>query len=91
LIKLSYLCRVADYYYGNYIDTSFQSSSTLTSAAYWTSLWQATRDGDFGGSNQPDRFIIKVYALGADPGLDEPIYKASGDLEGGNIVIHAKK
>jgi hypothetical protein len=49
------------------------------------------RDGDFGGGDQTDRFIIKVYAPGADPDTDEPIYKASGDLEGGNIVIHAKK
>ncbi|MCK4722817.1 MAG: PKD domain-containing protein, partial [Dehalococcoidia bacterium] len=48
------------------------------------------RDGDFGGRDQPDRFIIKVYPAGGDPDEDELIYKASGDLEGGNIVIHGK-
>ncbi len=49
------------------------------------------RDGDYGGGSQPDRFIIKVYAPGADPDNVDPIYKASGDLIGGSIVIHAKK
>jgi len=49
------------------------------------------RDGDFGGGDQPDCFIIKVYPAGGDPDVDDPIYKASGDLEGGSIVIHAKK
>ncbi|MFQ5852452.1 MAG: PKD domain-containing protein, partial [Candidatus Binatia bacterium] len=48
------------------------------------------RDGDFSGGNQPDRFIIKVWAPGADPDTDDPIYKASGDLQGGNIIIHTK-
>lgn len=48
------------------------------------------RDGDFGGRSQPDRFIIKVYPPGGDPDVDEPIYKASGDLKGGSIVIHGE-
>lgn len=48
------------------------------------------RDGDFGGGNQPARFIIKVYDPVADPDRDAPIYKASEDLEGANIVIHAR-
>jgi len=48
------------------------------------------RDGDFGGRDQPDRFIIKVWAPEANPDSDEPIYKASGDLQGGNIVIHGE-
>jgi len=48
------------------------------------------RDGDFGGRDQPDRFIIKVYPPGGDPEVDDPIYKASGDLQGGSIVIHGE-
>jgi len=47
------------------------------------------RDGDFGGRDQLDRFIIKVYAPD-DVEQTDPIYKASGDLEGGNIVIHGE-
>ena len=39
-------------------------------------------------NNQPDRFIIKIWAPGADPDVDDPIYRASGDLSGGNIKIH---
>ena len=49
------------------------------------------RDTDHSGGDQPDKFIIKIWAPGADPDTDDPIYKASGELEGGNIVIHAKK
>jgi len=48
------------------------------------------RDGDYGGGDQPDKFIIKVWAPGANPDKDNPIYKASGELEGGNTVIHTK-
>jgi len=48
------------------------------------------RDRDFSGGDQPDKFIIKVWDAGTDPDTDEPVYKASGDLEGGSIVIHAK-
>ncbi len=40
------------------------------------------RDGD------PDRFVIKVYPVGGDPDVDEPVYTASGDLGGGQIKIH---
>jgi hypothetical protein len=47
------------------------------------------RDGDNGGGDQADRFIIKIWAPGADPDNDELIYKASGDLEGGNVIIHS--
>lgn len=43
------------------------------------------RDGKTSG--QADRFTIKVWAPGADPDADEPIYRASGDLGGGNVRI----
>ncbi len=35
-----------------------------------------------------DRFIIKIWAPGANPDTDSPIYKASGDVEGGQVKIH---
>ena len=35
-----------------------------------------------------DRFVIKVWAPNANPDVDEPIYKASGDVEGGQVKIH---
>jgi hypothetical protein len=51
------------------------------------------RDGDFGGRDDTDKFIIKVYEASTDPDApdNDPIYKASGELIGGKIVIHAKK
>ena len=39
-------------------------------------------------TNQSDRFVIKIWSPGADPDVDDPVYKASGDLGGGNINIH---
>jgi len=47
-------------------------------------------DSEHGGSGQPDRFIIKIYSPGTDPDLADPIYKTSGDLQGGNVIIHSK-
>jgi hypothetical protein len=35
-----------------------------------------------------DRFVIKIWAPGANPDTDSPIYKASGDVEGGQVKIH---
>lgn len=46
------------------------------------------RDGDAAGGSLADRFVIKIWAPGADPDVDEPLYKASGDLAGGKIKIH---
>jgi dipeptidyl aminopeptidase/acylaminoacyl peptidase len=46
------------------------------------------RDGDANGGSEADRFVIKIWAPGADPDVDELIYKASGDLSGGQIKIH---
>jgi len=46
------------------------------------------RDGDSAGGSLADRFVIKIWAPGANPDVDEPLYKASGDLEGGKIKIH---
>ena len=40
------------------------------------------------GGTQPDRFVIRVWAPGQNPDAAEPIYKASGDVSGGEIKIH---
>ena len=45
-------------------------------------------DARDGGNNQEDRFVIKIWAPDADPDVDDPISKASGDVGGGNIKIH---
>jgi Tol biopolymer transport system component len=36
----------------------------------------------------PDRLVLKVWAPGSDPSSAEPLYKASGDVSGGEITIH---
>ena len=38
-----------------------------------------------------DRFVIKIWAPDSNPDIDDPIYKASGDLGGGQIKIHNSK
>ncbi len=48
------------------------------------------RDANSNGGNQPDSFILKVWAADQDPHLDDPVYRVSGDLMGGNVVIHTK-
>jgi ABC-type phosphate/phosphonate transport system substrate-binding protein/PKD repeat protein len=48
------------------------------------------RDADKLGGSQDDRFIIKIWAPDANVGQDDPIYKASGDVQG-QIVIHDKE
>ena len=46
------------------------------------------RDGDANEGALPDRFVIKVWAPGEDPDVDELDYKASGEIQGGQIKIH---
>jgi len=41
------------------------------------------------GGSTGDRFIIKIWAPGADPDKDPLIYKASGDVQG-EVAIHRK-
>ena len=36
-----------------------------------------------------DRFVIRIWSPGDDPNVDEWLYKASGDLGGGQIKIHS--
>lgn len=69
----------------------FQGTATMKDRDGLSQFRVDARDGDFGeGDSQLDRFIIKVWHLCDDPEKDETIHKASGDLEGGSIVIHAK-
>jgi hypothetical protein len=48
------------------------------------------RDANLNGGSQADRFIIKIWYDDQDPDVDDPVYRASGDLMGGNIIIHTK-
>ncbi|MEE8372148.1 MAG: hypothetical protein V3R87_00225 [Dehalococcoidia bacterium] len=68
----------------------FQGSATISGSDDVFPFRVDARDGDFGGGGQPDKFVIKVYAPEADPDNSDPIYKASGNLIGGNVMIHAK-
>lgn len=56
----------------------------------------ATIDGAGGGlypfrvdarDGTPDRLVLRVWAPGSDPAAAEPVYKASGDVSGGEITI----
>lgn len=47
------------------------------------------RDGQFNGGAEADRFIIKVWTEGSAT-TGALLYKASGDLKGGSVVIHVK-
>jgi hypothetical protein len=40
-----------------------------------------------GVDGSPDRFSIKIWAPGANPDADAPLYSASGALAGGQIVV----
>ncbi len=66
----------------------FQGTATIDGYEGLHSFQVDARDGDAVGGSLTDRFVIKIWAPGDDPDVDEPIYKASGDLEGGKIKIH---
>jgi len=68
----------------------FQGLATIKGQDGLFAFHVDAQDGDFGGGDETDCFIIKVWAPGADTETDESIYKASGDLQGGKIIIHAK-
>ncbi|MFC2069776.1 PKD domain-containing protein [Chloroflexota bacterium] len=63
----------------------FQGLATISGSEELYPFRVEARDGD---ESQLDKFIIKIWAPNADPDADELIYKASGELGGGNIVIH---
>jgi hypothetical protein len=66
----------------------FQGVATINGSEELYPFRVDGRDGDKDGGSLPDRFIIKIWEPGADPDFDELIYKASGDLGGGQIKIH---
>ena len=35
-----------------------------------------------------DEAALQIWVPGASPDLDDPIYKASGNVEGGQVKIH---
>jgi hypothetical protein len=63
----------------------FQGVATIKGM---TGLFPFRVDARDGNGGQPDRFVIRIWAPGGDPDHDGLIYKGSGDLGGGNIVIH---
>ena len=63
----------------------FQGVATINGGTDLYPFRVESRDGD---TNLADRFIIKIWAPGDDPDVDELLYKASGDLGGGQIKIH---
>ena len=66
----------------------FQGFATINGSAELYPFRVDARDGDAAGGSLADRFVIKIWAPGSDPDVDEPVYKASGDLGGGKIKIH---
>ncbi len=47
-------------------------------------------DDKDGNPGQQDRFVIKIWDDGADPTTDDPLFRASGDLGGGQIKVKTK-
>ncbi len=69
---------------------SFRGTATIQGMNGLFPFRADARDSDFSGSGQPDRFSIKIWAEGDNPDLDNPMHKASGDLQGGSIMIHTR-
>lgn len=65
----------------------FQGDATVNGGSAVYPFKATARDGDPTG--QTDRFTIKIYAPGSDPSTSSPVYQASGDLSGGQIIIHS--
>lgn len=63
----------------------FQGSATINGS---TDIYPFRVDARDGSNGQADRFIIKIWAPGTNPDVDELIYKASGGLGGGKVKIH---
>ena len=64
----------------------FNGSVTLNGGSAVYPISVSVRDSNKTGT--PDRLVLKVYAPGADPLTASPIYQASGDVSGGNVVLH---
>ena len=66
----------------------FQGVATLNGSTELYPFKVDAFDADNNGGTQADRFVIKIWDYYADPDVDNPIYKASGDLGGGKVKIH---
>lgn len=64
----------------------FQGSATINGGTDLYPFQVDARDG--ASTGQPDRFVVKIYPPGSDPSTATPVYKASGDVAGGQITIH---
>ncbi len=65
----------------------FAGTATIDGSSDLYQFRVDVRDGDIYDA-EPDRFELRVWQPGADPYNDEPLYAASGDLSGGNVMIH---
>jgi hypothetical protein len=66
----------------------FQGLATINNTEELYPFRVDARDGDKDGGSLADRFIIKIWAPGSNPNVDEILHKASGDLGSGQIKIH---
>ena len=66
----------------------FQGLATINGMSGLFPFRVDARDGDANNGALDDRFIIKIWPPGSNPDLDELVYKASGNLGGGKIIIH---
>jgi hypothetical protein len=70
---------------------SFQATATVTVDGVVTvnPVRVDVVDGDRLGGGAVDTFVMKVYAVGANPNVDAPIYRASGSVgTGAGVKIH---
>ncbi|MHB1132201.1 MAG: hypothetical protein ACYC4L_07395, partial [Chloroflexota bacterium] len=67
-----------------------QGKATIAGLAGEFPFRVEVRDGNAGKPKEPDNFVLRVWAAGANPWLDAPVYNVAGDLRGGNIAVHQK-
>lgn len=63
----------------------FEGTATINGGA---ALYRFRVDARDGNAGQSDRFGIRIWAPGADPDTSGILYKASGDVSGGQVIIH---
>ena len=68
-----------------FVYAKFQGTAAIEGL---TGIFPFRVDARDGAAGQVDRFVVKIYAPGADLDVADPIYKASGDIAGGSIRIH---
>jgi hypothetical protein len=63
----------------------FSGTARLNGGTEAYPMTVSVRDSNKSGT--PDRLVLKVFAVGADPSTSSPIYQASGDVKGGSISL----